>query len=111
MYGLSFVVIISMALAIFNLLPIPILDGGHIVLALLEAIARRKLPSKIVRPVFYLFFVIIISFALYLVYNDIRLRLKPKYVPPAKKGTGKVESKTAPETTTPSPESTDSSGS
>jgi regulator of sigma E protease len=93
MYGLSFVVIISMALAIFNLLPIPILDGGHIALAMMEGIARRKLPPKIIRPVFYFFFVIIISFALYLVGNDIRLKFKPDYVPPSKKGTESTESK------------------
>ncbi len=90
MYGLSFVVMISVALAIFNLLPIPILDGGHIVLALMEIVARRKLPPKFVRPVFYFFFVIIISFALYLVGNDIRLRFVPKYVPPSN-GSAKTE--------------------
>lgn len=38
---------LSLALAFFNLLPIPILDGGHILLAIIEGVARKKLSRKI----------------------------------------------------------------
>ncbi|MFV0430784.1 MAG: M50 family metallopeptidase [Alphaproteobacteria bacterium] len=38
---------LSLALAFFNLLPIPILDGGHILLALIEGVARKRLSRKI----------------------------------------------------------------
>jgi len=39
---LSFMVIISVNLAVFNLLPIPVLDGGHVALLTVEAITRRQ---------------------------------------------------------------------
>ena len=39
-FGLYFVVLVSFALAIFNLLPLPVLDGGHMTLALIEIIIR-----------------------------------------------------------------------
>lgn len=43
---LSLVAILSINLAIFNLLPIPALDGGRIVVVLLEAISRTRIPFK-----------------------------------------------------------------
>jgi membrane-associated protease RseP (regulator of RpoE activity) len=39
---LSFMVIISVNLAVFNLLPIPVLDGGHVVLLAVESITKRQ---------------------------------------------------------------------
>ncbi len=69
--GLHVVMIISLSLAIFNLLPLPILDGGHITFALAEMIARRRVPARFLRPVFYFFFAILITFAVYVTWNDI----------------------------------------
>lgn len=40
-------VIISINLGIFNLLPLPALDGGHILLILIEMVTRRKVPPKV----------------------------------------------------------------
>jgi regulator of sigma E protease len=37
---------INIAIMAFNLLPIPILDGGHIVLALLEAVRRQAISAR-----------------------------------------------------------------
>ena len=37
---------ISLNVGIFNLLPLPVLDGGHLIIILIEAITRRKLPAK-----------------------------------------------------------------
>ncbi len=46
-YSLFFAARISLALAWFNLLPIPILDGGHILIATIEGVARKRLsPQK-----------------------------------------------------------------
>ena len=39
--------LISLSLGIMNLLPIPLLDGGLILLALIEVISRRKIQPKI----------------------------------------------------------------
>jgi regulator of sigma E protease len=43
---LYFIAIISINLAVVNLLPIPILDGGHIMFYVIEMIIRRKIPQK-----------------------------------------------------------------
>lgn len=40
-------VVISINLGIFNLLPLPALDGGHILLILIEMVTRRKVPPKV----------------------------------------------------------------
>lgn len=40
--------ILSISLAVFNILPVPLLDGGWTVLLLIELITRRKVPEKIV---------------------------------------------------------------
>ncbi|MCK5738852.1 RIP metalloprotease RseP [bacterium] len=44
---LSLIALISLNLGIFNLLPVPVLDGGHLVYLLIEAIIRRPIPIKI----------------------------------------------------------------
>jgi regulator of sigma E protease len=43
---LQFLAMINVAIMAFNLLPLPILDGGHIVLALLQAVRRRALSAR-----------------------------------------------------------------
>ncbi|MDO8183397.1 MAG: site-2 protease family protein [bacterium] len=45
-YLLSFIAFISINLAIFNLLPLPALDGGRLLILLVEGISRRTLPTK-----------------------------------------------------------------
>ncbi len=69
--GLQFVGFISISLAIFNLLPLPVLDGGHIVLAVTEMVTTKRIPAKVIRPVFYAFFAVLICFALYVTVWDI----------------------------------------
>ena len=43
---LLFTALLSLNLGVINLLPIPVLDGGHLVLLILEGITGRKLPEK-----------------------------------------------------------------
>lgn len=45
-FFLNFLAMINVAIMAFNLLPIPVLDGGHIFLALLEAVRRRTLSAR-----------------------------------------------------------------
>ncbi|MGE4301682.1 MAG: site-2 protease family protein [Victivallaceae bacterium] len=47
--GVFLVVFISFALAIFNILPLPVLDGGHVTLALIEMVTRRPVPKAVVK--------------------------------------------------------------
>ncbi|MPM34433.1 hypothetical protein SDC9_81016 [bioreactor metagenome] len=69
--GLYFVVMISFALAIFNLLPIPVLDGGHVFLALLEMIFRRPMPVLAVRWISYAFISFLVVLMVYVTWIDV----------------------------------------
>jgi regulator of sigma E protease len=73
--ALHFLVILNINLAILNMLPIPVLDGGHIAMAILERIRRRPLEVRFVEYVTTVFAVLLISFMLYVTYYDI-LRIK-----------------------------------
>jgi regulator of sigma E protease len=68
---LHLVAVLSVSLAIFNLLPLPILDGGHIVLLVLEKIRGRNISIKTERFISQIGFTLIISLALFVTYNDI----------------------------------------
>ncbi|MBN1297614.1 RIP metalloprotease RseP [bacterium] len=63
--------LISLNLAILNLLPLPILDGGMVVFLLIEWIIRRPVGERIQLILQNIFFFLIISFALYITYIDI----------------------------------------
>jgi regulator of sigma E protease len=62
---------VSLNLAIFNLLPIPILDGGVIVMLLVEMLMRRDLSMRVKEAVFKLGFVFIMVLVAFVLYNDI----------------------------------------
>ena len=68
--GFSFIILITFSLAIINLLPLPILDGGHIVYALLELIFRRRLPTKLVAILQNTFAALLIGLMLYITAFD-----------------------------------------
>jgi regulator of sigma E protease len=70
--GLSFLVLLNVNLAILMLLPIPVLDGGHIVLALVEKIWRRPLNAKFIEYTTVAFGVLLITFMLYVSLNDFK---------------------------------------
>lgn len=63
--------VISTALGLFNLLPIPLVDGGHITIALIEATIRKRLNVKAIQVANMVGFGIIISIFLLATYNDI----------------------------------------
>ena len=67
---LSFLGFISISLGVLNLLPIPILDGGHFVYLLIELICRRPLSEKSKAMGFYLGSVVIILLMFLAVFND-----------------------------------------
>jgi len=70
--ALDFMVLLNVNLAIINLLPIPILDGGHILMAVVEKIRRRPLSLKFVEYTTTGVFVLLISFYLYISFFDIK---------------------------------------
>jgi regulator of sigma E protease len=63
--------IISLNLGIFNLLPIPILDGGVIVLLLIEGVMRRDLNQEFKERIYQAAFVVLLIFAAFVMFNDI----------------------------------------
>jgi regulator of sigma E protease len=73
--ALHFLVMLNINLAILNMLPIPVLDGGHIAMAILERIRRRPLEVRVMEYTTTVFAVLLISFMLYVTYYDI-LRIK-----------------------------------
>ena len=75
MRGLYLVVMISFSLGLFNLLPIPVLDGGHIMIALIEIAIRRPVPAKLVQPVTYFFMFVLISFMAIVSFFDVKKML------------------------------------
>ena len=74
---LSSMAFISLQLGIFNLLPLPVLDGGLILLFLIESIRRRPLPDKFKEYWQKVGFALIISLMAFVVINDL-LRLVGK---------------------------------
>lgn len=62
---------ISLNLGIFNLLPIPIMDGGVILLLFVESIIRRDISLKIKERIYQAAFVFLVLFAVMVIYNDI----------------------------------------
>ena len=67
----QFMSTISLNLGIFNLLPIPILDGGMILFLAIESIMRRDLNQEIKERVYQVAFVCLIVFAVFVIFNDI----------------------------------------
>jgi regulator of sigma E protease len=66
---------ISLNLGIFNLLPIPILDGGVILFLLLETLMGRDISLNIKERVYQAAFVFLVLFAVMVIYNDLRKTL------------------------------------
>jgi regulator of sigma E protease len=70
--GINIAVMLNLNFAIINLFPFPVLDGGHIVFALIEAIRRRPLNARIVQGLSSAFAVLLISFMLYVTVFDFK---------------------------------------
>jgi membrane-associated protease RseP (regulator of RpoE activity) len=64
-------VLLSMNLAIFNILPIPLLDGGYLLFFAIEAIRGKPLRREVQQSVLFVFFVLLIGLMLFGLFNDI----------------------------------------
>lgn len=74
-YGLtafiSFLAFLSISIGIINLLPIPGLDGGHLVIQIIELIIRKPLPIKVLINLYRIGFLILFLIILQALLNDI----------------------------------------
>jgi regulator of sigma E protease len=68
---LKFMALISLNLAIFNLLPIPILDGGLVLMLLVESVMRRDIKQEVKERVYQAAFVFLVLFAAVVIFNDV----------------------------------------
>jgi len=59
-------------LALLNMLPIPVLDGGHILLAIIEGIRRRPISARIISGIQTGCAVLLIGFMVYIAFYDVQ---------------------------------------
>ncbi len=68
---LSFIGLLSITLAFINILPFPVLDGGHLMYLVYEMIFRREVPTKIQIALQQIGFVLLLALMAFVIYNDI----------------------------------------
>ena len=67
---LWFSVLLNVNLAMLNMLPLPVLDGGHILLSLIEMVRRRPVSAKLLNYIQSGFAVLLITFMVYIAFFD-----------------------------------------
>ncbi len=68
---LYFIAMLSLSLAIINILPFPVLDGGHMVIIIIEGIIKRELSIKIKMAIQQVGLVILLMLMAFIIYSDI----------------------------------------
>lgn len=68
---LNFLALLSISLGVLNLLPIPVLDGGHILFGLVEWVRGRPVPERVQMLGYQLGLVMIVSVMILAIYNDL----------------------------------------
>lgn len=71
-FYLWFVGVISLTLTIFNVLPIPALDGGRLLFLVIEAVSKKKVREDVERLVHQIGFAVLLALAFLITYSDIR---------------------------------------
>jgi regulator of sigma E protease len=77
--ALFWMALISLNLGIINLMPLPVLDGGHIVFSFIEMFTKRPIKAKTMEMLIIPFVVLLIGFFVFVTYNDIS-RLFSKFI-------------------------------
>jgi regulator of sigma E protease len=85
--ALWFSVVLNVNLALLNLLPIPVLDGGHIMLAVIEGVRRRPVNTRVLEVVQTACAIVIIGFMVYIAFFDVEDLFggkgRPRFIPKA----------------------------
>jgi regulator of sigma E protease len=68
---LFFLALLSLSLAIINIMPFPVLDGGHLVIILIEGIIKKEIPVRVKVAIQNTGFVILLLLMAFIIYNDI----------------------------------------
>ena len=67
----TFMAMISLNLGLVNLMPIPVLDGGHIMILALEGVSRRDFSLKVKEKMLLVGFVLLLTLMVTVIYNDL----------------------------------------
>ncbi len=70
--ALSFLVLLNINLAVLNLLPVPVLDGGHILLSIIERIRNKPVSMRVQEYATTAFAVVLLSFMVYVTFFDLQ---------------------------------------
>lgn len=68
---IQLVALLSVGIGILNLLPIPPLDGGHLLFYAIEAVIRGPVPPQVVEILYRIGFVLVLGFMLFVFWNDL----------------------------------------
>jgi regulator of sigma E protease len=68
---LKFLALLSLSLAIINIMPFPVLDGGHLIIIIIEGITKKEIPVKVKVGIQNAGFVILLLLMAFIIYNDI----------------------------------------
>ncbi len=79
-YGILLTAVISMNLAILNILPIPALDGGHLLFLLIEKIQGKPVDEEVANKIMTVFFSLLILLLVFVLFNDIYVLVKPLFI-------------------------------
>lgn len=79
-YGILLTAVISMNLAILNILPIPALDGGHLLFLLIEKIQGKPVDEEVLNKIMTVFFSLLILLLIFVLFNDIYVLIQPLFV-------------------------------
>lgn len=78
-YGILLTAVISMNLAILNILPIPALDGGHLLFLCVEKIIGKPVNEEIANKIMNVFFALLIILLIFVLFNDIYVLVQPLF--------------------------------
>ncbi len=68
---LYFLAILSLSLALINIMPFPVLDGGHLLVIIIETVFRREIPVKIKIAIQNTGLILLLLLMAFIIYNDI----------------------------------------
>jgi regulator of sigma E protease len=68
---LFFLAVLSLSLALINIMPFPVLDGGHLLMIIIETITRKEIPVKVKIAINNTGFILLLLLMVFIIYNDI----------------------------------------
>jgi len=88
---MSFIAFISINIGFLNLLPIPALDGGHLVYILIEGITRRKVKTSIKMRIQQIGILFLLTLMIFVIFNDINRVVNDDFGPSSSNKEEQVE--------------------